>query len=189
MPHRCPHRRPPHTQTTAPVPLLSHCPSLCTPVLAMYAGSDADPMQTRILPLLATRLPNHLISRTTWNTVQPCPSTRYSFPTIPVHSALCLSSKGIVLTTLLQVRLYYDDITAKSIFFPSVMQQSPPSQSSTPSPPNTYIHPSPPHQTHRLIINESQTPVFRPPSRGRGTAAIKIIDPTTREERRLRQFY
>ena len=95
----------------------------------------------------------------------------------------------------LQVRQYYDDVTAKSIFFPGthniVMQQhSPPSQSSTPSPPNTYIHPSPPHYNPaRLIVNEvQQTTIFRPPSRGRGTAAIKIIDPTTREELR-RQYY
>lgn len=37
----------------------------------------------------------------------------------------------------------------------------------------------------RLIVNENPSaPVFRPPSRGRGTAAIKIIDPNTREERR-----
>lgn len=70
------------------------------------------------------------------------------------------------------------------------MQHSPPSQSSTPSPPNSYIRPSPPHSSHaRLIVNEAQqTPFFRPPSRGRGTSAIKIIDPTTREERR-RQYY
>jgi hypothetical protein len=69
------------------------------------------------------------------------------------------------------------------------MQQSPSSQSSTPSPPNTYIHPSPPQFiSARPAINEVQSAVFRPPSRGRGTAAIKIIDPTTREERR-RQYY
>src|SRR5579859_7520021 len=142
-------------------------------------------MQTRILPQLDTKPLNHSISKTTWNSVLPCPLTRY-IPQPPLPRRPCLS--GIVLTTVLQVRLYYDDITAKSIFFPSVMQQSPPSQPATPSPPNTYIHPSPPHQTHRLIINDSETPVFRPPSRGRGTAAIKIIDPTTREERR-RQFY
>lgn len=133
-------------------------------------------MQTRILPQLDTKPLNHSISKTTWNSVLPCPLTRY-IPQPPLPRRPCLS--GIVLTNVLQVRLYYDDITAKSIFFPSVMQQSPPSQPATPSPP---------HQTHRLIINDSQTPVFRPPSRGRGTAAIKIIDPTTREERR-RQFY
>jgi hypothetical protein len=71
-----------------------------------------------------------------------------------------------------------------------MQQHSPRSQSSTPSPPNSYIHPSPPHYNPaRLIVNEvHQTPIFRPPSRGRGTAAIKIIDPTTREERR-RQYY
>jgi hypothetical protein len=91
---------------------------------------------------------------------------------------------------LLQVRQYYDDVTAKSIFFPSMLQHSPPSQSSTPSPPNSYIHPSPPHYNPaRLNVNEvQQTPFFRPPSRGRGASAIKIIDPTTREERR-RQYY
>jgi hypothetical protein len=92
--------------------------------------------------------------------------------------------------TIDEVRQYYDDVTAKSIFYPgSVVHPSPPSQSSTPSPPNNYIRPSPPHsQPARLVVSESQTPVFRPPSRGRGTAAIKIIDPTTREERR-RQYY
>ena len=71
-----------------------------------------------------------------------------------------------------------------------MQQHSPPSQSSTPSPPSTYIHPSPPHfNPARIIVNEvQQTPIFRSPSCGRGTAAIKIIDPTTREERR-RQYY
>lgn len=113
----------------------------------------------------------------------PCRGTCICFPQ---HSATFLLD--VLLTLSWQVRLHYDDITAKSMFFPPVMQQSPPSQPATPSPPNTYIHPSPPHQSHRLIINESQTPAFRPPSGGRGTAAIKIIDPTTREERR-RQFY
>jgi len=89
--------------------------------------------------------------------------------------------------TIDEVRQYYDDITAKTMFFPMYHQQlSPPSQSSTPSPPNTYIHPSPPHYSQaRLAVGDSQQgPAFRPPSRNRGTAAIKIIDPSTREERR-----
>jgi len=87
--------------------------------------------------------------------------------------------------TIDEVRQYYDEVTAKSILYPTAPQQSPPSQSSTPSPPNTYIHPSPPHLNNpNRFLAESQNAVFRPPSRGRGTAAIKIIDPTTREERR-----
>jgi len=90
--------------------------------------------------------------------------------------------------TMDEVRQYYDDVTAKSIFLPNLTQQrhSPPSQSSSPSPPHSYIYPSPPHiNVSRLAINENALqPVFRPPSRGRGTAAIKIIDPNTREERR-----
>ena len=88
--------------------------------------------------------------------------------------------------TMDQVRQYYDDITAKSMYYPSsTIQQSPPSQSSSPSPPHNYIHPSPPHiNVSRIIANDTHGPVFRPPSRSRGTAAIKIIDPNTREERR-----
>ena len=75
------------------------------------------------------------------------------------------------------------------MFFPNLIQHSPPSQSSTPSPPNSYIRPSPPHFNHARLINEAQqNTIFRPPSGGRGTSAIKIIDPTTREERR-RQYY
>jgi len=92
----------------------------------------------------------------------------------------------------LQVRQYYDDITAKSMFFPMYLQQlSPPSQSSTPSPPNTYIHPSPlQYHQARLAVSDAaqQGPIFRPPSRTRGIAAIKIIDPSTREERRRQYF-
>ena len=69
------------------------------------------------------------------------------------------------------------------------MQHSPRSHSSTPSPPHTFVHPSPPHfNPARLAVTDTQNTVFRPSSRGRGTAAIKIIDPSTREERR-RQFY
>lgn len=86
--------------------------------------------------------------------------------------------------TIDEVRQYYDEVTAKSILYPNTVQHSPPSQSSTPSPPNTYIHPSPPHLHTARLLAEPQNSVFRPPSRGRGTAAIKIIDPNTREERR-----
>jgi len=97
--------------------------------------------------------------------------------------------------TMDEVRQYYDDVTAKSIFFPNLLPQqppqqqqfhhSPPSQSSSPSPPHNYIHPSPPHMNvSRLAVNDPSTAAFRPPSRSRGTAAIKIIDPNTREERR-----
>jgi hypothetical protein len=93
--------------------------------------------------------------------------------------------------TIDEVRQYYDDVTAKSIFFPTLMaQHSPPSQSSTPSPPNSYIYPSSHNfsPARPLVHEPQQTPIFRPSSRGRGTAAIKIIDPSTREERR-RQYY
>lgn len=90
--------------------------------------------------------------------------------------------------TMDEVRQYYDDITAKSIYYPNALNHthphpSPPSQSSTPSPPHNYIHPSPPHINVSRIAASSAN-VFRPPSRSKGTAAIKIIDPNTREERR-----
>jgi hypothetical protein len=89
--------------------------------------------------------------------------------------------------TMDEVRQYYDDVTAKSVFYPNTVQHpSPPSQSSSPSPPHNYIHPSPPHiNVSRLINDTSVGPsAYRPPSRTRGTAAVKIIDPNTREERR-----